>query len=96
MGDDLARERQQLHQLMDRLAPGQVRALRDLLQVMLDPVSRAVACSGEEEEPLSPEAVQALSEAGAWLRRNNPISHEQVLAELGITPEDVREFKDSV
>ena len=40
---DLTHEKQRLHELVDRLAPGQVHAVRGLLQAMLDPVSRAIA-----------------------------------------------------
>ena len=45
MPSDLTHEKQQIHELVDRLAPGQVHAVRGLLQAMLDPVSRAIACA---------------------------------------------------
>ena len=35
MAGDLAKEKQQLHELVDRLAPGQVHAVRGLLHAML-------------------------------------------------------------
>jgi len=40
MASEQTHEKEQLHELVERLAPGQVHAVRDLLQVMLDP-SRA-------------------------------------------------------
>ena len=43
MGGELTHEKEQLHELVERLAPSQVHAVRGLLRVMLDPVSRAIA-----------------------------------------------------
>jgi hypothetical protein len=90
---DLLQERQQLHELVDRLAPGQVNAVRGLLQVMLDPVSRAIANAPVDDEPLSEDDVLALAEAREWLKHNRPIPHEQVLADLGITQEEIESYK---
>jgi hypothetical protein len=36
-------EKQQAHELIERLAPSQVSAVVGLLQAMLDPVARAIA-----------------------------------------------------
>ncbi len=94
MHGDLTREKQQLHELVDRLAPGQVHAVRSLLQVMLDPVARAIADAPVEDEPLTAEEAHALAEAREWLKHNAPIPHEQVLAELGITQEDIENYKE--
>jgi hypothetical protein len=43
MPTDTLHEKQQVHELIDRLAPSQVTAVRGLLEAMLDPVSRALA-----------------------------------------------------
>jgi len=94
MAGDPKHEKQQLHELVDSLAPGQVRAVRSLLQAMLDPVSRAIASAPVDDEPPTTEEVQALVEAREWLRHNRPIPHEQVLAELGITQEEIEDYKE--
>ena len=91
---DLVQEKQELHELVDRLAPGQVNAVRSLLQVMLDPVSRAIANAPVDDEPLSEADVQALGEAREWLLHNEPIPHEQVLADLGFTQEEIESYKE--
>jgi hypothetical protein len=80
--------------LVDRLAQGQVHAVRGLLQVMLDPVSRAIATAPVDDAPLSAEEAHALDEAREWLSHNTPIPHEQVLAELGITQEEIENYKE--
>jgi hypothetical protein len=61
---------------------------------MLDPVSCAIANAPLGDEPLAAEEAQALVEAREWLKHNRPIPHEQVLAELGITQEEIENFKD--
>lgn len=94
MAGDQTQEKQQLHDLVDRLAPGQVHAVRGLLQVMLDPVSRAIANAPVDNEPLTTEEAQVLQEAREWLKHNRPIPHEQVLAELGITQEEIENYKE--
>jgi hypothetical protein len=79
---------------VDRLAPAQVHAVRGLLQAMLDPVSRAIASAPVDDEPLTTGEAQALVEAREWLKHNRPIPHEQVLAELGITQEEIENFRE--
>ena len=71
MANGLTHEKQQLHELVDRLAPGQVHAMR------------AIANAPVDDEPLTAQGAHALDEAREWLKHNRPIPHEQVLAELG-------------
>lgn len=40
----------------------------------------------DETATLSPAEAQAMAEAEAWLEKNEPIPHEQVLADAGLTP----------
>ena len=94
MPGDSMHAKQQLHELVDRLAPSQVYAVRGLLQVMLDPVSRAIANAAVDDEPLTAEEAHALNEAREWLKHNEPIPHEQVLAELGITLEEIENYQE--
>ncbi|MGO9274595.1 MAG: hypothetical protein ACLQOO_30920 [Terriglobia bacterium] len=71
------------HELIERLAPAQVAAVR-LPEAMLDPVFRAIANAAADEEPLTPEEKKALDEAQDRLKHNRDISREQFLAELGL------------
>jgi hypothetical protein len=87
-------EKRQLHTMVDLLGPDQVRALRGLVELMLDPVARAVASAPIDDEPLTPEEERALGEAREWLKHNQGIPHEQVLAELGITQKEVDDYKE--
>ena len=81
------------HALIERLGPVQVAAVANLLETMPDPVTRAIANAPLEEEPLSEKGENALDEARDWLQHNQPISHERVLSDLGITPQELDNFK---
>jgi hypothetical protein len=88
MATDVLQEKQQVHELIERLAPSQVHAVRGLLEVMVDPVARSIANAPIDDEPLTPEEEQALDRADASLKDNKGISHEEVLAEFGLTMSD--------
>ena len=79
--------------MVDLLGPEQVHALRALVEVMLDPVARAIAHAPVDDEPLTPEDKNALDEAREWLKHNKAVPHEQVLAELGITQEEIKNYQ---
>ena len=84
-----AEQKQHAHELVERLDAGQLNAVVRLLEVMTNPVARALANAPIEEEPISEEEIKALDEAREWVKHNKPIPHEQVLAELGITQEEI-------
>ncbi len=86
--------KEQAHELIERLAPNQVAAVVGLLKAMLDPVSHAIANAPVDDERLTTEEQKALAEAEEWLKHNKPIPHEQVLAELGLTPQEINNYKD--
>ncbi len=75
-------------QLLGHLAPAQVAAVVHLMEVMLDPASRALANAPLEDEEVSEDEEHAVAEAREWLKHNKPIAHEEVLAELGLSPAD--------
>jgi hypothetical protein len=81
-------KRQEVHALIDHLRPAQLTAVRDLLESMLDPVSRSIALAPIDDEPLTPEDCAALDRAHEWLKHNEGIPHEEVLAEFGLTMDD--------
>jgi len=81
-------------QLLDHLAPDQVAAVVHLMEVMLDPVSRALASAPPEDEEISAEEEQAVAEAREWLKHNKAIPFEDVVAELGFTMEEVGNYQE--
>ena len=90
----MAADKQHAHELIERLAPSQVTALVGMLEAMLDPVAHAIANAPVDDEPLSAAGEKALDEAREWSKRNKVIPHEEVLAELGLTPQEVDRFQE--
>lgn len=70
-------DKQHAVELLDQLGPSQLAAVVHLLEVMLD-----------QDDTLSPAEAAAVAEAEEWLKHNQPIPHEQVLAELGLNMDD--------
>jgi hypothetical protein len=82
--------KQQAHVLIDLLSVGQVSALVNLLEVMVDPVTRALANAPIDDEPVSDEEARDIAQARAAVARGEVVSHEEVLAEFGLTAEDFK------
>lgn len=76
----MAADIQHAHRLLDQLGPGQLAAVVHLLETMVAP--------DEDGDTLSNAERQAVAEADEWLKHNQPIPHEEVLAEFGLTMAD--------
>jgi len=85
-------EKRRAHELIDRLEPKQASAVVGLLESLVDPVSRAIRNAPIDDEPVTAEEEEAVNQSREWLKHNQPIPHEQVLAELGITKEEIERF----
>jgi hypothetical protein len=83
-------ERQQAHALLDMLSVEKLNAVRSLLEVMVYPVSRALANAPVDDEPTTEDEERAVAEAREWLKNNPGIPFEQVVTELGLTMEEVQ------
>jgi hypothetical protein len=83
-----ADDRQHAHELIDRMAPGQVAAVVGLLEIMLDPLARTLASAPYDDEPVSEEEAREVEASKAALARGEGIPHEDVLAEFGLTFQD--------
>lgn len=93
--NDSRNEKDQAHDLIDRLPAAQLSAVVTLLEAMLDPVSRAIAAAPEDDEPETDAERNAVAKSKAWFERhpNGGIPHDDVLAEFGVTPGDLRNRK---
>ncbi|MDQ6707555.1 MAG: hypothetical protein M3Z85_16450 [Acidobacteriota bacterium] len=94
MQTDPQQERRQAHAYLDHLPEAQLSAVRGVLETMLDPVSRALANAPLEDEEIGEEEERAVAEAREWLKHNPGIPFEQVVAELGLTMEEVKNYRD--
>jgi hypothetical protein len=77
-------ERQQAHALLDMLPDEKLNAVRTLLKVMVEPLSRSLALAAVEEEELAPETAAALERARASLSHGEGIPHEEIVREFGL------------
>jgi hypothetical protein len=82
MEPNLDRERQQAHALLDMLPPEKLNAVRNLLEVMVEPLARSMALAPVEEEEITPDTAAALDRARASLGRGEGIPHEEILREF--------------
>ena len=73
-------DKQRAHHLLDQLGPGQLAAVVHLLEAMVS--------ATEDRNTVSTAERKAVAEADEWLKHNQPIPHEEVLAEFGLTMAD--------
>jgi len=76
--------KQHAHELLDLLPPEKLNAVRGLLEVMVEPLSRSLAQAPVEEEELTSETAAALDSARASLARGEGIPHEEIMREFGL------------
>lgn len=89
-------QRQQAHDLLERIPADQIRTAVGMLQFMLlDPVSRAMAIAPLDDEPESQAERLAVAEADKWLAGNKPIPFDELLSEFGLTQDSLRDGVES-
>lgn len=81
-------DRHHAHQLLDQLDPGQLAAVGHLLEVMVDPVARALAAAPPDDEPVTEQDHRRFHDGQARFAQRGGIPMEEVLAEFGVKPED--------
>jgi len=84
----MSETRQVAHELVDRLPETQLSGLVQFLETIVDPVAAAIANAPPEDEEIGADEERAVAEAREWLRHNEPIPHEEVLADFGLTMAD--------
>jgi len=94
MEPNINQDRQQAHALLDMLPAEKLNVVRSLLEVMVDPVSRALANAPLDDEPVTEEEERAVAQSREWLKHHPGIPLEQVVAELGFTMEEVENYQD--
>lgn len=80
----LAQQRQQAHNLLDGLPEEKLVVVRNLLEVLAEPLSQSLANAQLEDEELTPETMAAIERASASLDRGESVSHEAMHRELAL------------
>lgn len=93
---DLAHEREQAHAYLDQLRPAQLSAVRSLLETMLDPVSASLANAPLEDEEISEEEAESAERSREWFKHNKGIPFEDVVDELGVTMDQISNYRDPI
>lgn len=83
--------RQRLHSLIDQLPESRLEDLKRQLEEQLEPLSRELANAPYDDEPETEDERKAVEAAREWLKHNQPIPMEEVLADFGLTMEDFEE-----
>lgn len=83
-----AETKQQAHELIERMAPGQLTAVVGLMEMLLNPVTRSIANAPLDDEPVTAEERREIAVTCASLSRGSAISNNEVLAEFGLTGGD--------
>jgi hypothetical protein len=85
-------DKQQAHELIERLQASQIStAVRFLEFMLLDPAAHAVATAPPDDEPVTDQDRRRFHDGQAWFaqRGGKGIPMEDVLAELGLKPDDL-------
>ncbi len=85
MEPDLKQERQQAHALLDLLPAEKLAAVRGLLELLVEPLSRSLTMTPIEEEEITPETASSLDRARASLAQGKGIPHEEILREFDLS-----------
>ena len=88
MEPDAAQQRQRAHMLLDAVPDNKIPAVRDLLETIVDPLSRAMANAQQDREPISEEPSCGPGADPAPHADGESILHEAILKEFGLSPED--------
>jgi len=92
---DLSQERQQAHAFLDQLPAAQFTAVRRLLESMVDPLSAALANAPLDDEEITEEEAESIRRSREWFKHHEGTPFKDVVAELGFTMEDIRDYKES-
>jgi len=95
METDLAQQQKRhAHDLIERLAPEKLSAVVGVLEVLLDPLDRSLASAEIDDEPLTEEDRCDIEASREYFKHNQGIPFVQVVTDLGLTMEEVTNFKE--
>ncbi|MDQ2899085.1 MAG: hypothetical protein M3Y07_04700 [Acidobacteriota bacterium] len=82
--------REELRTLVDHIPGRDAPAVRKMLRAFIDPLELKLLLAPLDDEPISEHEEEALQASEERRQRGElPLSHEQVLRELGITESDL-------
>jgi hypothetical protein len=85
-----ANQKDQAHELIERLAPSQVSAIISVLQAMLDPVAKAIVSAPFDDEPETVEERLAVAKSKESFQKQGGFTNDQVMTDLAIDRKDLK------
>jgi len=82
MESEANQERRQAHALLDLLPTEKVNAVRNLLEVMVEPLARSLTDAATEQEDITPETAETIESSRRSLARGEGIPHEKIRREV--------------
>lgn len=92
--DSTQQQKQHAHGMIERLAPEKLSAVVGLLEVLLDPLDRALEAAELDDEPVTEDERRDIEASREWFKHNQGIPFEKVVAKLGLTMEEVTSYKE--
>jgi hypothetical protein len=87
--------RQHVHSLIDQLSATQLAAIESLLSVVLDPAAHSLRNAPIEDEEIGEEEEQAVARSKEWFEHNEGVPFPDVVAELGFSMDQIRNYRES-
>ena len=84
MEPGIEEQRQAAHELLDCLPAEKLSVVRNLLEVLAEPINCTAEEAALEAEELSPDTEAAIVGARASLARGESVTHEELLREFGL------------
>ena len=91
---DLTEQRRRAHALLDYLSAAKLAAISSVMETMVSPLERSVALAPLDDEPVTPEEEAAILARRVSIDRSECTSMEDVLAEFGITQEELERYHE--
>ena len=83
MDTDLAQQRHEAHMLIDVLSKDKLYAVRTLLDVLVEPLSKSLAMAPIDDEELNDDTIASIEEGRRQIVRGEYTTHEDMLREFG-------------
>ncbi len=90
----MSHARQHAHELIDQVPEQQVSALVRLLETIVDPLAAALRSAPVEDEEMGEQELRAAAHSREWFKYNDGTPFEDMVAELGLTMEQIRNYRE--
>lgn len=91
----MEQQKEHAREMIERLGPEKLTAVISLLEVLLDPLDRAISAAEVDDEPVSEAERVDIAKSREWFEQHAGTRLEQAAGDLGLTMEEVAGFRGS-